>query len=148
MKRFNTEIIVGLFMVIGFVAFAWMAFRLGDIGLFGQERYPLAARFSSVGGLKPGASVEIAGVPIGTVGDITLDQEYYEAIVHMRIDGDVHLQKDSIASIRTTGIIGQKFVSISPGGAPDFLHAGDMIVETESAISLEELISKYIFEGK
>ncbi|MFA5515538.1 MAG: outer membrane lipid asymmetry maintenance protein MlaD [Desulfuromonadales bacterium] len=148
MKRFNTEIIVGIFMVVAFVGFAWMAVRLGDIDFFREARYPLSANFSSVGGLKPGASVEVAGVQIGTVNEITLDQEYYEAVVHMNIDSGVKIQEDSIASIRTTGIIGQKYVNISPGGAPESLKPGDRIIETESAISLEELVSKYIFEGK
>lgn len=148
MKRFNTEIGVGLFMVIGFACIAWMAVRLGDIHVFAEKNYPLAAHFTSVAGLKKGATVEIAGVQIGTVADISLDQEYYEAVVHMNIAGNVQIQEDSIASIRTTGIIGQKFISISPGGAPEFLKPGGTIVETESSLSLEELISKYIFEGK
>lgn len=148
MKRINIEIAVGLFMVIGFVCVAWISIRLGDLNLFEATRYPLSAHFTSVAGLKKGAPVQIAGVEIGTVDRISLDQEYYEAIVHMNISSDVRIQEDSIASIRSTGIIGDKFISISPGGSPEYLAPGGRIAETESALSIEEIISKYIFEGE
>lgn len=148
MKRFSVETAVGIFLVAGFLSFAWMAVRLGDVRFFGESRYPLNARFGSVAGLNPGATVEVAGVRIGEVTAIRLDPETYDAIVQMQIDEGVRLTQDSIASIRTTGIIGDRYVSISPGGAPEVLPPGGEIVETESAISIEELIGKYIFQKK
>lgn len=148
MKHFNLELTVGIFLLLGFLSFAWLAVRLGDIGLGGRQTYPLMARFGNVAGLKEGGIVQVAGVQVGEVTAITLDPESYEAIVHLAIRKGVRLQEDSIASIRTTGIIGDKYVSIAPGGSPELLQAGGVISETESAISLEELISRYIFQGK
>ncbi|MBE0596931.1 MAG: outer membrane lipid asymmetry maintenance protein MlaD [Desulfuromonadales bacterium] len=148
MRKFNVEIAVGIFLVIGFLSFAWLAVNLGDVKVFGKETYSITARFGSVSGLREGAVVQIAGVRIGQVTGITLDPEYYEAIVEMALDAGVAVQEDSIASIRTTGIIGEKYVNISPGGSPENLQAGGTIIETEPSISLEELISRYIFEGK
>ena len=146
MKRFNLEIVVGIFMVAGFLCFAWLAVKLGDVELFGDKEYKVQASFGSIAGLKEGASVQIAGVQVGRVTRIRLDQEYYEAVVRMAIDKEVQLTVDSIASIRTAGIIGDRYVSISPGGAPDYIEPDGRITETESAINLEELISKYVFE--
>lgn len=148
MKRFNLEIAVGLFMVVGFACFAWLSVRLGDVNLFANRTYPVQARFGSVSGLKVGAVIEIAGVPVGKVAAITLDPESYQAQVALEIDNAVKLQEDSIASIRTAGIIGDRYVDISPGGSPELIAAGGKITETESAINLEELVSKYIFEKK
>jgi phospholipid/cholesterol/gamma-HCH transport system substrate-binding protein len=148
MKRFNLEIAVGLFMVVGFICFVWLSVRLGDVSFFSNRTYPVQARFGSVSGLKPGATIEIAGVPVGNVGKITLDPENYQAQVTMEIDRGVKLQEDSIASIRTAGIIGDRYVDISPGGSPELIKPGGEITETESAINLEELVSKYIFEKK
>jgi phospholipid/cholesterol/gamma-HCH transport system substrate-binding protein len=148
MKRFNLEMLVGVFLVVGFLCFAWLAVKLGDVRLFGDSSYTVSARFGSISGLKPGAAVEIAGVRVGRVNRITLDQERYEAVVELAINPDVRLTEDSIASIRTAGIIGDRYVSISPGGAMDYIEPGGRIYETESAINLEELISRYIFESK
>ncbi len=148
MKRLNLEIAVGLFMIVGFVCFAWLSIRLGDVSFFSNRTYPVHASFGSVSGLKPGAVIEIAGVPIGKVGKISLDQESYQAQVAMEINRDVKLQEDTIASIRTAGIIGDRYVDISPGGSPELIKPGGEITETESAINLEELVSKYIFEKK
>lgn len=146
MNRLNIEVGVGIFMVIGFICFAYLSIRLGDVHPLGDDTYPVFARFNSISGLKEGASVEIAGVKVGKVSRIRLDQEYYEALVEMALDNGVKLQEDSIASIRTSGIIGDKFIKISPGGSDEFIEPGGDIEETESAISLEELVSKYIFE--
>lgn len=148
MKRFNLEIAVGLFMVVGFVCFAWLSIRLGDVNFFSNRTYVVHARFGSVSGLKAGATIEIAGVPIGKVGAISLDPKTYQAQVDMEINRGVELQEDSIASIRTAGIIGDRYVDISPGGSPELIKPDGQIVETESAINLEELVSKYIFEKK
>lgn len=148
MKRLNIEIAVGLFLVVGFLCFAYLSIRLGDLNLLGDNSYSVMARFNSISGLKEGAVVEIAGVKIGKVANITLDPESYQAHVEMAINPGVKLQEDSIASIRTAGIIGDKYVDISPGGSFEIIKPGGRIVETGSAINLEEMVSKYIFEKK
>lgn len=145
-KRINIEVAVGIFMVIGFLCFAWLSVRLGDVGLFAEETYSVEARFDSISGLKVGAIVEISGVNVGKVVSVKLDQEDYQAVIEMEIDKGVALQEDSIASVRTSGIIGDKFIKISPGGMDELIEDGGEIEETESSISLEELVSKYIFE--
>ncbi|MCM2264478.1 MAG: outer membrane lipid asymmetry maintenance protein MlaD [Desulfuromonadales bacterium] len=146
MRKLNLEILVGLFMISGFLCFAWLSVKLGDVNLFGPPTYSVVANFGSVSGLKPGAIVEIAGVRVGKVSAIRFDAEKYEAKVELDIERGVNLQEDSIASIRTAGIIGDRYVDISPGGAEKLIGPGGRIVETESAINLEELVSKYIFE--
>ena len=146
MKRFNVEVAVGLFMIAGFLSFAWLAVKLGDVSFFGEDAYGVKARFTSISGLKEGATVEIAGVRVGKVTDIVLDGEDYEAVVSMNIDRGVKLQDDIIASIRTAGVIGDKYVDLTPGGSEEFIEPQGEIFETESAISLEKLISKYMFE--
>ncbi len=146
MKRFSVETAVGLFMIVGFLAFAWLAVKLGDVNLLGDDSYRVKARFGSISGLKEGATVEIAGVPVGKVTTIVLDPEYYDAVVEMAINQGVVLQEDAIASIRTSGIIGDRYVSILPGGSDEIVGSGGELLETESAINLEELVSKYIFE--
>jgi phospholipid/cholesterol/gamma-HCH transport system substrate-binding protein len=148
MKKMNLEMIVGLFLLAGFAGFSIIAIKMGDIRLFMEASYPVSARFVSISGLKEGAVVELAGVKVGNVSEIELDGGDYEAVVHMDISQDVHLSDDSIASIRTAGIIGDRFIKLTPGGSEDYLGPGDEIQETESAISLEELVSKYIFEKK
>lgn len=134
-------------MLLGIACLVYLAVRLGDVDLFGNERYALDARFVSSSGLKPGAFVEVGGVRVGKVADIRLDPATYESVVRLELEPSVRLQDDAIASIRTEGIIGDKFVKITPGGSDELLAPGDTIFETESSISLEELISKYIFES-
>lgn len=148
MKKFNLEMIVGLFLLAGFACFSYLAIKMGDLKLFNRETYAVTARFTSISGLKQGSNVELAGVHVGKVSRIELDPGEYEAIVRMDIDKSVELQDDTIASIRTAGIIGDKFVKLTPGGSDIILEQGDEIVETEAAISLEELVSKYIFESE
>lgn len=148
MKKMNLEMIVGLFLLTGLACFSFIAIKMGDIRLFMQDSYPVTAKFISISGLKEGAIVELAGVKVGKVTGIDLDGGDYEAVVHMDIDKNVRLSDDSIASIRTAGIIGDRYVKLTPGGSDDYLKPGDEITETESAINLEELVSKYIFEKK
>lgn len=146
MKRLNIEMAVGLFLVVGFLCFIWLTVALGDIEYFADETYQVNAQFGSISGLKEGAVVEIAGVKVGKVTGIRLDNDEYAARVRLAIDKRVRLQEDSIASIRTAGIIGDRFVNIKPGGMETYIEDGGEIEETESAISIEELVSKYIFE--
>jgi phospholipid/cholesterol/gamma-HCH transport system substrate-binding protein len=148
MKKMNLEMIVGLFLLAGFACFSYLAIKMGDIKMFNNETYDVTARFTSISGLKQGSVVELAGVNVGRVSRIELDPGDYEAIVHLDVDKSVKLQDDAIASVRTAGIIGDKYIKLTPGGSDTILGSGDEIEETESSISLEELVSKYIFEGK
>ena len=148
MKKTSLEMIVGAFLLAGFASFAYLAVKMGDLDLFKEESYAVTARFTSISGLKEGATLELAGVNVGKVTKIELDAGEYEAIVHMDINKTIQLTDDSIASIRTSGIIGDKFIKLTPGGSEIFLESGDVIEETEASISLEELVSKYIFEGE
>lgn len=147
-KKFNVEIAVGIFLVIGFLCFAYLSIKLGEVDVFGENTYTVNARFTSISGLKKGAAVEIAGVTVGKVSIIRLDHEDYTAWVQLSINEDVNIDEDSIASIRTSGIIGDRYINISPGGSDIFIKPEGEIVETESAINLEELVSKYLFESK
>ncbi len=148
MSRLNVEVAVGLFLVAGFLCFAYLSVKLGEVSLWRNDSYTVVAHFGSVSGLKDGAVVEIAGVKVGTVSAIRLDGEDYEARVELAIDHNVKLQDDAIASIRTAGIIGDRYVDITPGGAEEYVAPGGELTETESAINLETLVSKYIFEKK
>jgi phospholipid/cholesterol/gamma-HCH transport system substrate-binding protein len=146
-KRTRIEINVGVFLLLGLLCASWLAIRLGDISMFAKDQYQVVARFTSASGLRQGAYVEAGGVRVGIVDSIVFDPEHYLAVVTMSIDRGVPISEDAIASIRTAGIIGDKFVKITAGGSEDVLTAGMEILETEPSISLEELISKYIFES-
>ena len=142
MNRPNLETFVGLFVLLGIACLAWLSVKLGNVEILGDGSVPFHAEFSSVSGLRKGASVEIAGVEIGTVDAITLDG--YKADVQMRIRPGVRLQEDTIASIRTRGLIGDKFVNLSPGASERVIPPGGRIRETESAVDLEGLIGEFI----
>jgi len=145
MKKASIETIVGIFVVVGILCLAYLSIKLGKMELLGGNYYELSASFSSISGLKAGASVEIAGVEIGRVDRIELDPARgYMALVFLRVRTGVKLTDDSIASIRTRGIIGDKFVLIKPGGSEKLLADGGKIRDTESAVDLEQLISEYI----
>ncbi|MFH2057679.1 MAG: outer membrane lipid asymmetry maintenance protein MlaD [Pseudomonadota bacterium] len=140
----KTEISVGIFMIVGIACMVYLSVNLGGVDLFGSDSFMINARFGSIEGLEVGASVEIAGVPVGKVKRITLEEN--EAVLQMQIKKGTQITDDTIASIRTKGMIGDKFVKLSPGGSDEMLTDKDSLMDTESAISLEELISKYIFE--
>ncbi len=145
MKKSSIETSVGIFMFIGIICIGYLTVHLGNLDLIRSDHYQLRARFQSVSGLKAGSSVEMAGVQIGTIQAITLDHEKRLAIVTMNIKNDIKLEDDVIASIKTAGLIGDKYIMISPGGSDVILKPGDIIIETESAVDLEDLISKYLF---
>ncbi len=148
MKKASIEVAVGIFVLIGMICIGYLTIRLGKLEIFSRNTYPLVARFESVTGLKPGASVEISGVEVGKVDSIGLDFEKQMAVVTMQIQNGIALDEEVIASIRTSGLIGDKFIKLSQGGADDMLKSGDQITETESVLDIEELISKYIFSEK
>ncbi|GAB4488609.1 MAG: outer membrane lipid asymmetry maintenance protein MlaD [Thermodesulfovibrionales bacterium] len=142
-RRFNLEVAVGAFMVIGILALGYVSVRLGRLEVIGSKGYTVFAEFEKAGGIKPGAVVEIAGVQIGRVKSIGLRE--YQALVEIVVNDGVQIQEDAIASIKTKGLIGEKFIQISPGGSDVILKSGGKIRETESAVDIEELISKYVF---
>jgi phospholipid/cholesterol/gamma-HCH transport system substrate-binding protein len=147
MKKASVETAVGIFVIIGILCVGYLTIKLGKMEWIGDNYYRLSAQFQSVSGLTTGAYVEMAGVQIGQVDSITLDQERQVARVKMKIQKGVVLTDDVIASVKTAGMIGDKYIKISPGGSDEVLKPGDMITETESALDLEELISKYVFGG-
>jgi phospholipid/cholesterol/gamma-HCH transport system substrate-binding protein len=147
MKKSSVDLGVGIFVLIGLVCVGYLTVRLGKMEFFEDEHYSLNARFQSVTGLKPGANIEIAGVQVGLVDSISLDLKEQVALVQLKIKKEVVLTDDVIASIKTTGLIGDKYIKLSPGGSDEILETGDTILETESALDIEELISKYAFGG-
>ncbi len=145
MKRAGLETIVGVFVLVGILCLAYLSIKLGKMELLGGDNYEITADFNSVSGLKAGASVEIAGVEVGRVGQINLQPEKgYMARVTLLIRSGVKLSDDTIASVRTRGIIGDKFILLKPGGSDTYLAAGGRIRDTESAVDFEQLISEYI----
>jgi phospholipid/cholesterol/gamma-HCH transport system substrate-binding protein len=145
MQRFNFEIAVGLFVVLGLFALGYLSFKLGQVQIGAGNTYTLTAVFSTVAGLQPSATVEIAGVPIGRVDRIGLED--FAAVVTMRLDASVRLQDDTIASIRTRGLIGEKFIRITPGGSDRLLPPGGRLREVETPLDFEDLIGRFI-QGK
>jgi len=144
MKRFDIELSAGLFMLIGILCLAYISIKLGKLEVIGNRGYTVYANFEKSGGLKPGSTVEIAGVEVGKVKAISLSKDY-QARVTMVIRGGVILQEDAIASIKTKGLIGEKYLQITPGGSERIIPDGGTLRETESAVDIEELISKYVF---
>ena len=143
MRRSTLDLAVGVFVLLGIVALGWMSIKLGRLDILGKQGYAVTADFPSTGGLKVGASVEIAGVDIGRVETITLAD--YQARVRMVIRDGVKIQQDSIASIKTKGLIGEKYVRINPGGSDKAVQPNGRLTEVEPPVDIEELLSKYIF---
>lgn len=142
MERGKLELVVGIFVVVGLVCLGYLAVKLGKLELIGGNYYELQAEFSSASGLKSGASVEIAGVEVGRIKNISLKED--RAQVLLAIQDAITVYDDAIASIKTRGIIGEKFMELSPGGAGERLKNGEMIIDTESGIDLEQVISQFI----
>jgi len=147
MKKASIETAVGLFVLIGILCVGYLTVKLGKMEILGKDYYSVDAQFDSVTGLKVGANVEMAGVPIGKVEAIALDAKRQVARVRLKIQQSVVLTDDTIASVKTAGMIGDKYIKLSPGGSDLILKSGDTIIETESALDLEELISRYVFGG-
>jgi len=145
MNMAKLEMTVGVFMVIGILCLGYISVKLGKMEIIGGDYYTVSAAFDSVSGLKPGARIEVAGVEVGKVERITLDPKSGDrALAYLKIKSDVKITDDVIASVRTSGIIGDKFIKLKPGGSDRFLKNNDKIQETESAIDIEELVSKFI----
>ena len=145
MNMVKLELTVGVFMLIGILCLGYISIKLGKMGIIGGDYYTVSAGFDSVSGLKPGARVEVAGVEIGKVDRILLDSKSNDkAVAYLKIKTGVKVTDDVIASVRTSGIIGDKFIKLSQGGSDQYLQNNGTIHETESAIDIEELVAKFI----
>jgi phospholipid/cholesterol/gamma-HCH transport system substrate-binding protein len=145
MRKWNIEFTVGLFLIAGIVCLGYLSIKLGRMEVFGGKEYDIYAFFSNSGGLKRGSSVMIAGVEVGRIKSIALED--YQARVVMSIAENLEIQEDAIASIKTRGLIGERFVEISPGGAEEIIPPGGRLRETQPPIDFEQLVSKYVFGG-
>ena len=142
----KTEWSVGAFILMGFAVALVLAFASTNSGdRLGGETYAVKARFSNTGELKIGAPVKIAGVKVGEVANVALDPQTFDALVDLRLAGGTEIPADSSAAIYTSGLLGERYVGLAPGGDPRPLADGDEILLTQSAVVLEQLISKYVF---
>ena len=150
MRSRNVELAVGMFMLIGVIAFVYLAMRVSGLAMDdGDSGYKLYARFENVGSLKPRSKVTVAGVAVGRVVNIHLDRDDFVAVVEMEINAKVdNLTSDTSASIMTAGVLGEQYLALELGAEEDFLQEGDEIEDTLSALVLEELIGKFLFNSK
>lgn len=145
MPNSRMEIFVGIFLFVGFMALGWLALQLGEIPwLTGSKTYQLSAEFNNISGVKEGADVQVAGVVVGKVRQLRLNAEH-QALVIMQLDNQLVVPVDSIASVKSQGIIGDKYIQITLGGGENAYKPGGVIVDTESSVDLESLISKFAF---
>lgn len=145
MKKYTMETIVGIFVVFGLLCVGYMTVKLGKVDIMGDNSYSLVAKFTTVTGLRIGSPVNILGIDVGRVEKITMDQENQKAVVELRIKKNIKVYDDAIASIKTEGLIGDKYLNIDPGGGGDLLKHNGVIVDTQAAVDIEQLISKYAF---
>jgi phospholipid/cholesterol/gamma-HCH transport system substrate-binding protein len=146
MERTTLDLWVGTFVVAGIAALVMLAMKVGNLGTYNMsDTYQLHAYFSNIGGLKPKASIKSAGVLVGRVSEISLDTERYEANVVMSLDKRYQFPKDTFADILTSGLLGEQYIGLQPGGDSVMLKNGEQIKKTQSAVILEDLIGKFIF---
>jgi phospholipid/cholesterol/gamma-HCH transport system substrate-binding protein len=145
MQKYTMETTVGIFLVFGLLLIGYMTVKLGHISFLGDNTYPLTARFTSVTGLRPGSPVYMLGIEVGRVERLTMDQKDRKAAVEVRIQQGIKVYDDAIASIKTEGLIGDKYLGIDPGGAGALLGPGGAITETQPAVDIADLIGKYAF---
>lgn len=145
--NYRVEIASGIFLLLGIAALIWLAVKATDFGQdIGEETYSISARFSNVGDLRDRAPVKIGGVTVGLVESITLDPVSFEALVKMEIDSRYEeIPDDTGASVLTSGILGDRYIGLEPGGSPEMLRDGDELFITQSALVLEQMVSKYLF---
>ncbi len=145
MKKYSMETTVGIFVVITLLCVAYLTLKLGDVSFLGDNSYSVFAKFTSVSGLKVGSPVEMLGMEIGRVAGFTMDQEDQVAVAELKVGNEVKIYDDAIASIKSAGLLGDKYVNIDAGGGGDLLEPGGIISETEPPVDFMELISKYAF---
>lgn len=142
-RKYDVELMVGIFVLLGVMALGFLSIKLGKFDVIGKAGYTVYAEFTNAGGIKPGDNVEIAGVEIGKVKSVHLVN--YAAKAELWINKSVNLQEDVIATIKTKGLIGEKFIQVTPGGSERLLADGGRIRDTQAAIDIEEIVSKYVF---
>ncbi|RUM41728.1 MAG: outer membrane lipid asymmetry maintenance protein MlaD [Desulfocapsa sp.] len=141
----SIEFLVGIFMIGGFLAFGYLALQLGEVTLISDSsNYTVIAQFDNIAGVKKGATVQVAGVTVGQASKIWLDKDGY-ANVALLVDKSLELPVDSTASVKSQGLIGDKFIALSPGGDEELFKEGDVLTDTESSVDIESLISKFAF---
>ena len=145
MKKYAIETAVGIFVVFGLLCIGYMTVKLGHVSFLGDNSYSLFAKFTSVSGLRVGNHVDMLGIEAGRVERLDMDQESQKAVVEMKIQNGIKIYDDAIASIKTEGLIGDKYISIDPGGAGELLKHGGSITETQAAVDVTDLIGKYAF---
>jgi phospholipid/cholesterol/gamma-HCH transport system substrate-binding protein len=145
MKKYAMETTVGIFLVFGLLCLGYMTVKLGHVTLLGDDTYSLFARFTSVTGLRSGSPVYMLGIEIGRVERLAMNQKEQRAEVEIRIKNGITIYDDAIASIKTEGLIGDRYLSIDPGGGGAALAPGGTITETQPAVDVADLIGKYAF---
>lgn len=145
MQKYQMETAVGVFLVLGLICIGYMTVKLGHVSFFSDDSYTLSARFTSVTGLRTGSLVYIAGIEVGRVERLYMDQDKQQAVVEMRIKKDIKIYDDAIAAIKTEGLIGDMHLRIDPGGGGGLLQAGGVITETQPPLDIAELVGKYAF---
>ena len=146
MERTTMDLWVGIFVVAGAAALVMLAMKVGNLGTYNvSESYEVHAYFSNIGGLKPKASIKSAGVLVGRVTEITLDTNRYEARVVMSLDKRYQFPKDTFANILTSGLLGEQYIGLIPGGDDEMLRSGEQLKMTQSAVVLEDLIGKFLY---
>ncbi len=145
MKKFSMETAVGIFIVVGLICVGYMTVKLGKVELFGDTTYPLYARFTSVAGLRVGSAVEVYGIQVGTVTGLTIDHDKQMGVVGMKINKNTIIYDDASATIKTAGLIGDKYVKVDPGGSGEPLKGGSYIAQTSIPADIEDLIGRYAF---
>jgi len=147
MRKYRQETVAGMFVVIGLLCVAYLTVKLGNVSLMGDDTYTLYARFTSVSGLRVGNPVEMVGLEVGRVEKLTMDQKDLLAIAELRIKKGVSVYGDAIASIKTAGLIGDRYINLDPGGGADPLKPGGTITQTQPPVDVGDLIGKYAFGG-
>jgi len=146
MERTTLDLWVGIFVVAGIAALVMLAMKVGNLGTYNvSDAYQVHAYFTNIGGLKPKSAVKSAGVVVGRVTGITLDTGRYEAKVEISLDRRYQFPKDTFANILTSGLLGEQYIGLMPGGDSEMLKNGEIIKKTQSAAVLEELIGKFIY---
>ena len=145
MKQYVYETVAGFFVLAGLVVLIYMTLTLGEVSLFSDDTLTLRARFTTVSGLRPGNPVEMFGIEVGSVADLAIDDQAQMAAAVLHIKKGTKVYSDAIASIKTAGLIGDKYISLEPGGAGDLLENNGVIINTESPVDIGELIGKYAF---
>ena len=145
MRKYQYETVAGIFVVIGLVCVGYMTVKLGKVSFFGDDSYVLHARFTTVSGLRVGNPVRMFGLEVGRIGKLGLDQKDQLALVELKLNKDIKVYGDAIASIKSAGLIGDRYISIDPGGAEEILKPGGTITQTQPPLDIEELVGKYAF---